>query len=74
MMTYLLGTTITFSILLNAFLKDGSTAKTDALSWLVVLVGALLWFITLPFIARKKLLEAQNAPVEIDELSCSQNS
>lgn len=74
MMTYLLGTTIAFSILLNAFLKDGSTAKTDVLSWLVVIVGASLWFITLPCIARKRFLEGQAICVEIDELSCSQNS
>jgi hypothetical protein len=67
MMTYLLGTTITFSILLNAFLKDGSTKKTDVLSWLVVLIATLLWFVTLPFIARKRFLE-------VDKLGCSQNS
>lgn len=59
MMIYLIGTIVSFGILFNAFLKDRSTAKTDALSWLVLLIGTSLWFIVLPFVIRKKLLGRQ---------------
>lgn len=58
MMIYLIGTTITFGILLNAFLSDRSTSKADALSWLVLLIGTTLWFVILPFMIRRKLIGA----------------
>lgn len=58
MTAYLTGATITFSILLNAFLKDTSTPKTHLLSWLVLLIATLLWFVTLPCVIRKQWLAA----------------
>jgi hypothetical protein len=61
MMTYLIGTTITFGVLLNAFLKDQSTAKNDVLSWFILLIGASLWFVAVPFIIRKKVFGARTA-------------
>lgn len=59
MVLYLVGASLTFSLLLNAFLKDESTSNSDFYSWSVVLVGSLLWFVSLASIARKKLAEVQ---------------
>jgi len=59
MTTYMIGSFFTAGILLNAFLRDSSTAKSDRRSWLIVLLGSLLWFATLPFIIRKKLLRVK---------------
>lgn len=59
MLTYLLGTCLTFGILLNALLKDNSIPKTHVCSWLVLGFGSLLWFVTLPCIARKRLLSVK---------------
>lgn len=69
MITYFVGTVLTFGILLKAFLKDRSTSKTDILSWLLVLLGALLWFVTLPFIIRKKLRDGRAPSCELSEFS-----
>lgn len=55
MVLYLIGSTLTFGLLMSAFLQDKSTSKSDILSWLVVTVGSLIWFVCLPFIIRKKL-------------------
>ena len=46
---------ITFTIVLQAFLKDFQASKRDAKAWLFILIAALLWPITLPFIIRRKL-------------------
>ena len=59
MILYFTGAALTFGILLNAFLKDRSTPKTDLVSWLVVGVGSLIWFITLPCILRKWAIDAR---------------
>lgn len=56
MMTYLLGAVCTSSILLSAFLNDQTTLKTDVRSWIVLLLGTSLWFIVLPGIIGKRLL------------------
>ena len=56
MTTYIIGSLFTAGILINAFLKDSSTANTDRRSWAIVLLGSSLWFVVLPFIIRKKLL------------------
>ncbi len=64
MVTYLAGVGFTVAILLNAFLKDASTPKTDILSWLLIVVSSLLWFVSLPFILRKKWLAKQAAATE----------
>jgi hypothetical protein len=55
MTTYTIGSLVTACILLHAFLKDNSTAKTDGRSWLFLLFGISLWFVVLPFIVRKKV-------------------
>lgn len=45
---------LTFSVVLNAFLKDQSS-RGDSKAWIFMLVAALLWPITLPFIVSSKL-------------------
>lgn len=61
MTAYFAGATLTFGILLRAFLKDNSTSKTDVTSWLVLAVGTLLWFITLPCILRQQVIAAKQS-------------
>lgn len=46
---------VTFAVVLNAFIKDRSTAKSNGKAWLFMLVAALLWPVTLPFIISSKL-------------------
>ncbi len=46
---------ITFLIVSSALLKDDSADKRSAFIWLFVLVTALIWPITLPFIISSKL-------------------
>jgi hypothetical protein len=65
MLTYLLGTCFTVGILLHAMLKDGSIPKSDVRSWLVLTIASLLWFITLPCIARKKFAPAKPVPASM---------
>lgn len=59
MVIYLIGATCTSGILLNAFLRDRSTPKTDLLSWKLLLVASLVWFIILPYILCQKWLMAE---------------
>jgi hypothetical protein len=65
MLTYLLGTSFTFVILLNALLKDNSIPKTDVRSWLVLGLASLLWFITIPCILRKKFAPVKPLPASL---------
>ncbi|WP_088892247.1 hypothetical protein [Leptolyngbya ohadii] len=51
---YLIGASLTFSLLLNAFLQDEFSPNSDLSSWMVVLVASLLWFVCLPCVIRKK--------------------
>ena len=46
---------LTFAVILSAFLKDHSTAKSNFRAWMFVLVASLIWPITLPFIISSKL-------------------
>jgi len=46
---------LTLAVVLNAFLKDQTTPKSDLNIWIFVLVTALIWPVTLPFIIRSKL-------------------
>lgn len=62
MLTYLIGTGLTFGILLNALLKDNSSPKNHVRSWLVLGVASLLWFVTLPCVIRKKIASARPVP------------
>jgi hypothetical protein len=55
MTLYFTGATLVFSILLGAFLRDNSTSKSDVISWLVVLVGTLIWPLILPSMILKHL-------------------
>jgi hypothetical protein len=55
MTLYFSGATLVFGILLNAFLKDKSTPKSDVTSWLVVLIGTLVWPLVLPSMILKQL-------------------
>lgn len=45
---YLLNAAIVAFILLVSFWSDSSTPKNHKLSWIIVLVASLLWFITVP--------------------------
>jgi hypothetical protein len=55
MTLYLTGATLVFGVLLTAFLKDRSTPKSDVTSWLVVLIGTLVWPLVLPSMILKQL-------------------
>jgi hypothetical protein len=55
MVIYFTGASIVFGLLLNAFIKDSSTPKTHFMSWAVLIVASLFWFITLPSIVRKQI-------------------
>lgn len=55
MVFYLIGTTLTFGLLLGAFLLDNSTSKSDLSSWTVVVVGSLFWVICLPSVLYKAI-------------------
>jgi hypothetical protein len=55
MILYFTGATLVFGILLSAFLKDNSTSKSDVTSWLVVLIGTLVWPLVLPSMILKQL-------------------
>ncbi|HEY9664800.1 MAG TPA: hypothetical protein V6C65_40695 [Allocoleopsis sp.] len=59
MTVYVAGATLTFSLLLNAFLKDHSTSKTDTASWLVLGIATLFWFIALPCILRQRMIQSR---------------
>jgi threonine/homoserine/homoserine lactone efflux protein len=48
-----------FCIFLVSFLTDDSTAKTDLISWMAVLVGAVLFPIVLPIALTERLLRAK---------------
>jgi hypothetical protein len=65
MLTYLLGTSFTTAILLNALLRDNSISKSDVRSWLVLGIASLLWFITIPCILRKKFATIKVLPVSL---------
>lgn len=45
---YWLVSLFVFLTLLGVFLADRSTPKSDRLSWLLVCVGSLIWFIAVP--------------------------
>ena len=55
MTLYFTGAILVFGILLSAFLKDNSTSKSDITSWLVVLIGTLVWPLVLPSMILKQL-------------------
>jgi len=55
MTLYFTGATLVFGILLGAFLRDNSTPKSDVNSWLVVLIGTLVWPLVLPSMILKQL-------------------
>lgn len=54
MMTYLIGAIVTFGIMLHAFLSDRASSKRDRISWSVLVVASLFWFVSLVFILRRK--------------------
>lgn len=58
MILYTAGALLVGGSLVYAFLKDSSTSKADRISWLVIIVGSLLWPLVLPSILRKKLRPA----------------
>jgi hypothetical protein len=64
MIFYATGALFVFSLSLHAFLKDTSTAKTDRLSWIVLIVATVAWPLVLPSIVRKKLARPVSIPLE----------
>jgi hypothetical protein len=54
-MVYIAGTILTAGILLNTFLKDKTTSKTEIASWVTLAIATILWPVTLPTVIRKKL-------------------
>lgn len=46
---------ITFAIILSAFLRDSATRKMSGRAWAFIAIATLLWPITLPFILSSKL-------------------
>jgi hypothetical protein len=56
MIIYLIGASFTFVLMLSIFLKDRSTPKTDLVSWKLLLVSALLWFVILPYVLCQRWL------------------
>ncbi|MGD1855789.1 MAG: hypothetical protein ACFB2W_16235 [Leptolyngbyaceae cyanobacterium] len=57
---YVLPATVTFLIALSAFFRDTAASKKSVFNWVFVVVAALLWPLTLPFIVWKKLLSVFN--------------
>jgi hypothetical protein len=55
MMLYFTGATLTFGILVNTFMKDTTTPKTDLCSWAVLSIGAVLWPLVLFSMFQKHL-------------------
>jgi hypothetical protein len=67
MTLYFTGAALVFSLLLNAFLKDDTTPKTHAASWVVLAIATVFWPLTLPSMVRKRL--QKEAPFELDYLN-----
>jgi hypothetical protein len=55
MTLYLTGASLVLATLLNAFLKDETTPKTDVTSWLVVIIATIAWPVVLPSMIRKQM-------------------
>ena len=51
--------TITFAIILSAFLRDQATRKINGKAWTFIAIATLLWPITLPFIISSKIRTAK---------------
>ncbi len=47
--------TITFAVILSAFLRDQATRKISGKAWAFIAIATLLWPITLPFIISSKI-------------------
>ncbi len=56
---YAIGAIVALSYYLKMFLQDTTTPKQDLTSWLVVVLGASLWPITLPMTAWAKWRQSQ---------------
>jgi threonine/homoserine/homoserine lactone efflux protein len=49
---------VLFCIFLSGFLTDDSASKTDLISWMAVLIGAVFFPIVIPVALTEKLLKA----------------
>jgi|GEM_PF-3826618 hypothetical protein len=47
-LVYSLVSLVVFVTLFGVFWTDGTTPKSDRLSWLLVCIGSLIWFVTVP--------------------------
>ncbi|MEL7070467.1 MAG: hypothetical protein AAGN15_17655 [Cyanobacteria bacterium J06581_3] len=62
LITYLMFSGLTFSVVLQAFLKDHLASKQDTAAWCFIIVASAIWPLTLPCIIRSKLRAAKLQP------------
>ncbi len=65
--------TITFAIILSAFLRDQAARKANGKAWAFIAIATLLWPITLPFISSSKIRTAK-AHRQLAEQAASKES
>jgi MFS-type transporter involved in bile tolerance (Atg22 family) len=53
MTIYFAGASVVFSILLTAFLKDGTTPKNHVSSWVFLAIATLVWPVVVPSMVHK---------------------
>ncbi|MGF1542605.1 MAG: hypothetical protein ACFCU5_19530 [Pleurocapsa sp.] len=59
-MWYLWGILIFFCYWLMFFLKDNTTPKTHLLSWMVLVIAAIIWPVSAPLAIRELINKAKN--------------
>ncbi len=62
---------IVFVVALSAFLQDAGTPKNRPFDWFFIVVTALLWPVTAPFIVWKKVSRRLNQPRKAQEVRFS---
>lgn len=55
---YWIAASATATLIVQAFLKDGTASKTSLEAWTFIAVATLIWPITLPFVISSKLRAA----------------
>ena len=55
LIAYLILSGLTFSVVLQAFIKDRHAPKTEMMAWAFIIITAIIWPVTLPFIISSKL-------------------
>lgn len=65
MTLYFTGAAAVFTTLLNAFIKDDTTAKTHIGSWAILGIAAIAWPLILPSMIRKRLQKEESLNLEV---------